>query len=112
MFAGLATGEFAALDARTGALLWKFQTGSGIHGSPMTYSVNGKQYVAVPSGWGGWMKGYAPQLYGANRGNALFVFALRSMADTTCYNCSTVRNPMTVALRRGWPLSFSTLPPG
>jgi hypothetical protein len=30
----------------------------------------------VPSGWGGWMKGYAPELYGANRGNALFVFAL------------------------------------
>ena len=26
--------------------------------------------------WGGWMKGYAPELYGANRGNALFVFAL------------------------------------
>jgi alcohol dehydrogenase (cytochrome c) len=38
--------------------------------------VNGKQYIAVPSGWGGWMKGYAPELYGASRGNALFVFAL------------------------------------
>jgi alcohol dehydrogenase (cytochrome c) len=32
----------------------------------------------VPSGWGGWMKGYAPELYGANRGNALFAFALPS----------------------------------
>lgn len=76
VFVGLATGEFAALDARSGAPLWQFQTGSSIHGSPITYSVDGKQYVAVPSGWGGWMKGFAPQLYGANRGNALFVFAL------------------------------------
>jgi alcohol dehydrogenase (cytochrome c) len=76
VFAGLATGEFIALDARTGKLLWQFQTGSGIHASPVTYSVGGRQYIAVPSGWGGWMKGYAPELYGANRGNALFVFAL------------------------------------
>lgn len=76
VFAGLATGEFIALDPRTGKLLWQFQTGSGIHASPVTYSVGGKQYIAVPSGWGGWMKGYAPELYGANRGDALFVFAL------------------------------------
>ena len=34
-------------------------------------------YVAVPSGWGGWTKGFAPELFGAPRGNALFVFALR-----------------------------------
>jgi alcohol dehydrogenase (cytochrome c) len=76
VFAGLATGEFVALDARRGTLLWKFQTGSGIHGSATTYSVNGREFIAVPSGWGGWMKGYAPELYGANRGNALFAFAL------------------------------------
>jgi alcohol dehydrogenase (cytochrome c) len=76
VFTGLATGELVALDARSGQPLWQFQTGSGIHGSPMTYSVGGKQYVAVPSGWGGWIEGYAPELYGAQRGSALFVFAL------------------------------------
>jgi alcohol dehydrogenase (cytochrome c) len=76
VFAGLATGEFVALDARSGRLRWQFQTGSGIHGSPISYRVGGKQYVAVPSGWGGWMKGFAPQLYGGNRGSALLVFAL------------------------------------
>jgi alcohol dehydrogenase (cytochrome c) len=76
VFAGEPSGEFDAFDARTGELLWQFQTGNGIHGSPMTYSVKGKQFVAVPTGWGGWIKGFAPELYGAPRGHALVVFAL------------------------------------
>jgi alcohol dehydrogenase (cytochrome c) len=76
VFAGTPTGEFVALHARTGAELWRHQTGNGIHSNPVTYSVKGKQYVAVPTGWGGWMKGFAPELYGAPRGNALVVFAL------------------------------------
>lgn len=76
VFAGTPTGEFVALHARTGAELWRHQTGNGIHSNPITYSVNGTQYVAVPTGWGGWMKGFAPELYGAPRGNSLVVFAL------------------------------------
>ncbi|WHZ25874.1 MAG: Quino(hemo)protein alcohol dehydrogenase, PQQ-dependent [Nitrospira sp.] len=76
LFAGQPTGEFNGFDAGTGKLLWQFQTGSGIHSSPMTYSVKGKQYVAVPAGWGGWMKGFSPDLIGSPRGDALFVFAL------------------------------------
>lgn len=39
-------------------------------------SVDGKQYVVVPTGWGGWMKGFSPELYGSTRGSALFVFSL------------------------------------
>lgn len=76
LFVGEPTGEFSALNASTGERLWQFQTGSGIHSNPVTYSVGGKQYVAVPSGWGGWMKGFAPELYGSSRGGALVVFAL------------------------------------
>ena len=76
VFVGEPTGEFNALNARTGERLWQFQTGSGIHSNPVTYSVAGKQYVAVPSGWGGWIKGFAPELYGSTRGGALVVFAL------------------------------------
>jgi alcohol dehydrogenase (cytochrome c) len=77
LFTGRATGEVVALDARSGAPLWQFQTGSGIHGSPITYAVGGKQYVAVPSGWGGWLEGFDPDHFGGPRsGNALFVFAL------------------------------------
>jgi alcohol dehydrogenase (cytochrome c) len=76
IFTGKPTGEAVAFNAKTGELLWQFQTGSGIHSSPSTYSVNGKQYVAIPSGWGGWIEGFAPGLFGGSRGNALFVFAL------------------------------------
>jgi alcohol dehydrogenase (cytochrome c) len=76
VFTGKSTGEVVAYHARTGELLWEFQTGSGIHSNPVTYSVNGKQYVAVPSGWGGWLEGFAPQLFGGPRGYALFVSAL------------------------------------
>jgi alcohol dehydrogenase (cytochrome c) len=76
LFVGTATGQFVAFDAANGKVLWQFETGSGIHGSPVTYSVGGKQYVAVASGWGGWMKGFAPELYGAGRGSALIAFAL------------------------------------
>ncbi|MTD58925.1 PQQ-dependent dehydrogenase, methanol/ethanol family, partial [Amycolatopsis pithecellobii] len=53
VFAGEATGEFNALDARTGELLWQFQCGSGHHSSPTTYMVDGRQYIAVAVGWGG-----------------------------------------------------------
>lgn len=76
VFAGEPTGEIDALDARTGKLLWQFQTGSGIHSSPVTYSVGGKQYLVVPSGWGGWVDGFAPELAGAPHGGAIMAFAL------------------------------------
>jgi len=59
LFSGGREGYFYALDARTGQLLWKTSLGAAIISSPMTYSVRGKQYVAV------------------NAGNCLFTFALR-----------------------------------
>ncbi|GAB3695737.1 PQQ-dependent dehydrogenase, methanol/ethanol family [Saccharopolyspora tripterygii] len=76
VFAGTPSGEFIALDARTGEKLWEFQCGSGHHGSPMTYSVDDKQYIAVPVGWGGWIEGFLPGMLGAGHGSALIVFAL------------------------------------
>jgi alcohol dehydrogenase (cytochrome c) len=76
VFVGEPSGYFDAFDARTGAVLWRFQTGSGIHSNPVTYAVNGKQYVAVASGWGGWLEGFAPKNYGAPRAVSLQVFAL------------------------------------
>ena len=73
---GEPNGMFNAWHARTGELLWQYQTGNGIHSNPVTYSVNGRQYIAVPTGWGGWLEGFAPEMLGATRGSSLYVFAL------------------------------------
>ncbi len=76
VFAGEPNGMAHAFHARTGQRLWSYNTGNGIHSNPVTYSVGGKQYVAIPSGWGGWVDGFAPEMFGAPRGTALHVFAL------------------------------------
>jgi PQQ-dependent dehydrogenase (methanol/ethanol family) len=56
IFYGTMEGWFKAVDARNGKELWKFKTGSGIVGNPMTYiGPDGRQYVAIYSGIGGWM---------------------------------------------------------
>ncbi len=55
VFYGTMEGWFKALDAKTGKVLWQFKTGSGIIGQPTTYKgPDGKQYVAILSGVGGW----------------------------------------------------------
>ena len=59
VFAGGREGYFFALDAKTGALLWKSMVGGQVASGPMSYAVNGKQYVAISAG------------------NNLFVYALR-----------------------------------
>ena len=59
VFSGGREGYFYALDARTGALLWKLPLGGQVNSGPMSYSVNNRQYVAVAAG------------------TALFSFALR-----------------------------------
>jgi alcohol dehydrogenase (cytochrome c) len=73
-------GNALAFDAATGELLWSFGTGSGLRGSPISYAVGGRQYIAVPSGWGGVAArnfSYAfPSLANAPRGSTLFVFGL------------------------------------
>ncbi len=53
VFQGRADGKFIAYRATDGKPLWEFDTGVGISAGPMTYSVNGTQYVAVMAGWGG-----------------------------------------------------------
>jgi alcohol dehydrogenase (cytochrome c) len=54
-FYGTMDGWFKAVDARDGKPLWQFKTGSGIIGQPMTYrGPDGKQYVAIIAGVGGW----------------------------------------------------------
>jgi alcohol dehydrogenase (cytochrome c) len=50
VFASAADGNLIALDSHTGKELWRFQTGGRIAASPMSYSVDGRQYVAVSAG--------------------------------------------------------------
>lgn len=50
VFTGDAEGNFIALDAATGKALWHFQCGASVYSAPMTYAINGKQYVAVAAG--------------------------------------------------------------
>ena len=80
VFTGDPEGNFFALDTRTGARLWSFQTGGGHRGSAVTYAIGGRQYVATPSGWGsilGRAQGALwPQAPAPRAGSALFVFAL------------------------------------
>ncbi|MFQ5889792.1 MAG: methanol/ethanol family PQQ-dependent dehydrogenase [Gemmatimonadota bacterium] len=55
VFYGTMDGWFKAVDATSGNVLWKFKTGAGIIGAPMTYiGPDGKQYVAILAGVGGW----------------------------------------------------------
>ncbi|THC43277.1 methanol/ethanol family PQQ-dependent dehydrogenase [Massilia sp. Mn16-1_5] len=55
VFYGTMDGWFKGLDAKTGKLLWQYKVGSGIIGQPVSYrGPDGKQYVAVLSGIGGW----------------------------------------------------------
>jgi glucose dehydrogenase len=55
VFYGTMDGWFKALDARTGKLLWQYKGVSGIIGQPVSYrGPDGKQYIAVLAGVGGW----------------------------------------------------------
>jgi lanthanide-dependent methanol dehydrogenase len=56
VFYGTMEGWFRAVNAKSGEILWQFKTGSGIVGNPITYlGPDGKQYVVIYSGIGGWM---------------------------------------------------------
>jgi alcohol dehydrogenase (cytochrome c) len=59
LFVGGREGYFMAMDARSGELLWKAVVGGQVAAGPMSYSVNGKQYIAISAG------------------NSLFVYGLR-----------------------------------
>ena len=78
VFTGVMTGEFQALDADTGEVLWSFQTPSGIVGQPVTWEKNGKQYVTVMSGIGGVyaLRAGDPNLVNVPAGASMWTFGL------------------------------------
>ena len=79
VFFGGPDGIFRAANDETGEELWSFQTGTGIHGSPTTWSIGGTQYVGAVVGAGGgglWPLHYGKWLEKNTKGGALFVFGL------------------------------------
>ncbi|MDQ6679321.1 MAG: methanol/ethanol family PQQ-dependent dehydrogenase [Acidobacteriota bacterium] len=85
VFYGTMDGWFKALDAHNGALLWQFKAGSGIIGQPVTYKgPDGKQYVAILSGVGGWAGAVVAGGLNAKDGTGALGF-LNAMADLPKY---------------------------
>jgi alcohol dehydrogenase (cytochrome c) len=78
VFLGHIDGTFSAYDAKTLQELWSFNTGTGINAPPVTYSVNGKQYVAILVGskQPGTIMPLAPELKNTSTASMLFVFSL------------------------------------
>jgi alcohol dehydrogenase (cytochrome c) len=78
VFTGSPEGEFFALNARTGEKLWSYQTGAGHRGGAISYSVNGRQFIATPSGFQtGLVGGMAAGMFaGVRTGSTIVVFAL------------------------------------
>ncbi len=80
VFTGDPEGNFFALDAKSGNKLWSFQTGAGHRGAAISYSVNGKQYIATTTGWHQTVVGgAAARLFPEEEfrlGSTLVVFAL------------------------------------
>ena len=75
IFGGDSNGRFRAFDDETGEVLWEINLGSSVSGYPITYEVDGRQYVAVNTGAGS--MNLTPELR-PSRGTDLFVFTLPS----------------------------------
>ena len=68
VFTGEGGGDFDAYEAATGKKLWRFACGAGVNAPPITYAIDGRQYVAVAAG--------GSAIWGYPQGDALMVFAL------------------------------------
>jgi alcohol dehydrogenase (cytochrome c) len=78
LFGGDVNGRFRAYDAENGDVLWEVNLGSPVNGYPVTFEVDGKQYVAISTGGSGLVFGLArltPDIKPGS-GNQLYVFAL------------------------------------
>jgi alcohol dehydrogenase (cytochrome c) len=80
VFTGQPDGQVMALDGKTLEKLWSFETGGGVSAPPMTFSVDGKQYIAILVGLGGawdkWFIDSTPDLKRIQPGSVLYVFSL------------------------------------
>ena len=68
VFTGEGNGDFSAFDSKTGERLWQFNCGAGVNAPPVTYELDGVQYVVVAAG--------GSAIFGYRQGDALMAFAL------------------------------------
>ena len=83
IFQGTAQGDFIAYDAATGKELWKINLGGGIIAPPVTYLLDGKQYISIVAGWGGgygMKKKFAPLQQGR-----IFTFVLNGNSSMPAF---------------------------
>jgi len=80
VFTGTPEGFLKAFDAKTGEEVWKFQVGTGVVSSPITWEQDGEQWVGVAAGWGGavplWGGEVAKSTAGINQGGSFWAFKL------------------------------------
>jgi len=81
-FAGDLDRTFKAVDVKTGTVLWSTRLGTSVQGFPVSFSIDGKQYIAVSTGLGGGSPrqvpfAIAPDIHHPTNGNALYVFSLQ-----------------------------------
>jgi alcohol dehydrogenase (cytochrome c) len=81
VFVGDLDRRFRAHDVNTGAVLWETRLGTSVQGFPISFAVDGVQYIAVPTGLGGGSPRIVPsiltpQIHYPDTGNALYVFRL------------------------------------
>ncbi len=80
VFYGTPEGYLKAVNAKTGDEVWQYQTGSGVIAPPVTWEMDGEQYVAVVSGWGGavplWGGDVAKRVNYLEQGGMVWVFKL------------------------------------
>jgi quinohemoprotein ethanol dehydrogenase len=84
VFQGSADGRFAAYDAKSGEKLWETPTGTGVIAAPVSYQVDGKQYISVAVGWGG-VYGLAQRATDRQGPGTVYTFALGAKAKPPAF---------------------------
>lgn len=93
VFQGAGDGRLVAYDAASGETLWETPTGSGVVAPPITYAIDGQQFVAVLAGWGG-VGGLAlPQIEDMNGTSRLLVYTLGGDAEPLPATPTQMRAP-------------------
>ena len=99
MFLGHSDGSLSAHDAKTLQEVWSFNIGTGINAPPISFAVNGKQYIAVLVGsrQSTFVTGLSPELKNTATASMLYVFEQQATAATDKFagaSCAGVFRPM------------------